>query len=172
MIRSINRQTSEQATQVLERIHTDAWGPYRTPSLVGETYFFSFTDDYSRKSWVYTTDARSKLCDIFTEFKVQVELETNKRIKAIRCGNISEYKALAARYGRDYGIKFEFTTTYTPEQNGVSERLNRSLVTAARTMLADAKLPACFWADAIRTACYLGNRTTIGPDEKTPEEAY
>ena len=83
MVRSISRQTPEQATKVLERVHTDAWGPYRVPSLAGKTYFFSFTDDYSRKSWVYTTNARSKLRDIFTEFKVQVELKTNEKIKAI-----------------------------------------------------------------------------------------
>lgn len=172
MVRVINRQPSERAIQPLERIHTDAWGPYRIPSLAGDTYFFSFTDDYSRKSWVYTTNARAKLRDIFTEFKVQVELETNTKIKAIRCDNISEFKSLAARFGKDYGIQFEFTTTYTPEQNGVSERLNRSLVTAARTMLADAKLPACFWADAVKTASYLRNRTPIGPKNKTPEEAY
>ena len=172
LVRSINRQSPEQASQVLERIYTDAWGPYRVPSISGERYFFSFTDDYSRKSWVYMTDARAKLHNIFTEFKVQVELETNARIKKVRCDNISEYKALAAKFGKDYGIRFEFTTTYTPEQNGVSERLNRSLVTAARTMLADANLPAVFWAEAIKTACYLRNRTPIGPEEKTPEEAY
>ena len=84
MIRSISRQTPERATQVLEWSHTDAWGPCRVPSLAGKTYFFSFfTDNYSRKSWVYTTNARSNLRDIFTEFKVQVELETNQTIKAI-----------------------------------------------------------------------------------------
>ena len=172
MVRSINRQAPERASQVLERIHTDAWGPYRVSSITGDKYFFSFTDDHSRKSWVYMTNTRAKLHDIFTEFKVQVELEAGTRIKNVRCDNISEYKALAARFGKNYGIRFEFTTTYTPEQNGVSERLNRSLVTTARTMLADANLPACFWAEAIKTACYLRNRTPIGPNNKTPEEVY
>lgn len=152
MTRSINRQPSERASQVLGHIHTDAWGPYQVLSLTGDKYFFSFTDDHSRKSWVYVTNARAKLHDIFMEFKVKVELETGARIKAVRCDNISEYKALATKFEKDYGIQFEFTTTYTPEQNGVSERLNRSLVTVARTMLADAKLPASFWAEAIRTA--------------------
>lgn len=172
MTRVINRQSPERALRVLGRIYTDAWGPYRVPSLAGDTYFFTFTDDYSRKSWVYTTNSRAKLREIFTEFKVQVELETSAKIQIVRCDNISEYKALAIMFGKNYGIQFEFTTTYTPEQNGVSERLNRSLVTAARTMLSDAKLPARFWADAVKTACYLRNRTPIGPDGKTPEEAY
>lgn len=172
MIRSINRQPPERTLQVLGRIHTDAWGPYRVPSITGDKYFFSFTDDYSRKSWVYVTNARAKLHDIFTEFKIKVELESGAKIKAVRCDNISEYKALATKFEKGYGIQFEFTTTYTPEQNGVSERLNRSLVTLARTMLADAKLPARFWAEAIKTACYLRNRTPIGPNERTPEEVY
>ena len=172
MTRVINRQSPERALRVLGRIYTDAWGPYRVPSLAGDTYFFTFTDDYSRKSWVYTTNSRAKLRDIFTEFKVQVELETSAKIQIVRCDNISEYKALAVMFGKDYGIQFEFTTTYTPEQNGVSERLNRSLVTAARTMLSDAKLPVRFWADAVKTACYLRNRTPIGPNGITPEEAY
>jgi hypothetical protein len=61
---------------------------------------------------------------------------------------------------------------YTPEQNGVSERLNRSLVTVARAMLQGAGLPVRFWGDAVITACYLRNRTPIGPNGKTLEEAY
>ena len=172
MTRTINRQAPARATTVLQRIHTDAWGPYRVPALNGDTYFFTFTDDFSRKTWVYATDSRAKLRTIFTEFKVRAELETGKKIQKIRCDNISEYKALAQLFGNGYGLDFEFTTTYTPEQNGVAERLNRSLVTAARTMLADAKLPAKFWAEAVKTACYIRNRTPIGPDGKTPHEAY
>ena len=72
MVCSINRKSQERASQVFESIHTDAWGPYRVPLISGDKYFFSFTDDYSRKSRVYMTNARAKLHDIFTEFKVQV----------------------------------------------------------------------------------------------------
>jgi hypothetical protein len=61
---------------------------------------------------------------------------------------------------------------YTPEQNGVSERLNRSLISVARAMLLDAKLPIRFWGEAVTTASYLRNRTPISPEGKTPEEAY
>lgn len=85
---------------MLERIYTDAWGPYRVSSITGDKYFFSFTDDHSKKSWVYMTNIRAKLHDMFTEVKVQVELETGARIKNVRCDNISEYKVLAAKYGK------------------------------------------------------------------------
>ena len=61
MTLEINWQSPEQALRVIGRIYTDAWGPYRVRSLAGNTYFFAFTDDYSRKSWVYTTNSRANL---------------------------------------------------------------------------------------------------------------
>ena len=70
------------------------------------------------------------------------------------------------------GIALELTTVYTPEQNGVSERLNRSLITMARSMLLQAKLPPRFWGEAVIAACYLRNRIAIGPGGKSPEEAF
>jgi transposase InsO family protein len=132
----------------------------------------TFTDDYTRKSWVYLTESRKELRTVFIQFKTRVELESGHKIKAIRCDNAPEYRSLGDLLQRDYGIQFEYTTVYTPEQNGVSERLNRSLVAVARAMLQGAGLPARFWGDAVITACYLRNRTLIGPDGKTLEEAY
>ena len=171
-VKIVNRVAPERANTPLQRIHSDFWGPYSVPTLLGDTYILTFTDDYTRKSWVYFTKARSNLRTLFTEFKTLVELESGYKIKAVRCDNASEYKALGDLFLRDYGIQFEYTTPYTPEQNGVAERLNRSLITMARSMLLDAKLPIRFWGDAVATACYLRNRTPIGPEGKTPEEAY
>src|ERR1700722_4968143 len=71
-----------------------------------------------------------------------------------------------------FGIKFEYTTVYTPEQNGVAERLNRTLAQLARGMILDAQLPTWMWAYAVEAACYIRNRTPIGPKGMTPEEAY
>ena len=72
----------------------------------------------------------------------------------------------------DYGVQFEYTTPYTPEQNGVFEQLNRVLITIARAMLLDARLPLTFWGDAVTIASYFRNRTPIGLGGITPEEAY
>jgi len=171
-VRVINRKSPERATALLQRIHTDFWGPYSIPTLQGDTYILTFTDDYTRKSWVYLTKSRKELHTVFIQFKTRVELELGHKIRAIRCDNAPEYRSLGDLLQRDYGVQFEYTTVYTPEQNGVSERLNRSLVTVARAMLQGAGLPARFWGDAVITACYLRNRTPIGPDGKTPEEAY
>jgi hypothetical protein len=101
-----------------------------------------------------------------------VELELGHKIKAIYYNNASKYRALGALLLNDYSIQFEYTTIYTPKQNRVSERLNRSLILVARAMLLDAKLPIRFWGEAMLIASYLWNRTPIGPNGKTPEEAY
>ncbi|GJX85088.1 ribonuclease H-like domain-containing protein [Tanacetum coccineum] len=61
------------------------------------------------------------------------------------------------------GIKREYSNARTPQQNGVAERKNRTLIEAARTMLADSFLPNTFWAEAVSTACYVLNRVLRGP---------
>nr|GFD03369.1 putative ribonuclease H-like domain-containing protein [Tanacetum cinerariifolium] len=69
------------------------------------------------------------------------------------------------------GIKREFSIARTPQQNGVAERKNKTLIEAARTMLVNSKLPITFWAEAINIACYVLNRTlVIKPHNKTPYE--
>ena len=101
----------------------------------------TFTDDYTRKSWVYLTKSRKELHTVFIQFKTRVELESGHKIRAIRCDNAPEYRSLGDLLQRDHGIQFEYTTVYTPKQNRVLERLNRSLVTVARAMLQGARLP-------------------------------
>jgi transposase InsO family protein len=144
IVRVVNRKAPERATALLERIHSDFWGPYSIPTLEGDIYILTFTDDYTRKSWVYLTKTRKQLRTVFIQFKALVELESGHKIKAIYCNNTSEYKSLGALLLDDYNIQFEYTTIYTPKQNGVSERLNRSLISVARAILLDAKLPVRF----------------------------
>jgi hypothetical protein len=174
-VRVINRQTPERATMPLERIHTDIWGPFPIPGRSGAIHMITFTDDYSRKSWIYNTHNRTSLHFVFRSFKRERELESlaaGWRIQSVRCDNGPEYLRLGAEMHAKFGIKFEYTSTYWPEQNGVSERLNRALVQIARGMLHDAHLPIKLWEEAIETACYLRNRAPIGPGGLTPEEAY
>ena len=72
------------------------------------------------------------------------------------------------------GIHHELTVPHTPEQNGVAERMNRTLIESARSMLAHAGLPHCYWAEAVSTAAYLKNRTVTMAFEKvaTPYERW
>ncbi|GJT47042.1 ribonuclease H-like domain-containing protein [Tanacetum coccineum] len=74
---------------------------------------------------------------------------------------------------REKGIKREYSVARTPQQNGVAERKNRTLIKAAKTMLGDSKLPTTFWAEAVSTACYIQNRVLIvKPHNKTPYELF
>ena len=116
-IRVINRQTPERATRPLERIHTDMWGPIAIPTKQGAQYIITFTDDYSRKSWVYFVEKRSELRTVFLQFKAERELEHQQggyKIQKVRCDNGPEYRALGREMHAEYGIIFEYTTTYTP----------------------------------------------------------
>jgi hypothetical protein len=148
----------------------DWWGPFSVPSLEGHTNMLTATCEASRRTWVFF-GARRDLRRLFTEFKNTVELETGLRIKVVRTDNAPEFRALGALWAIQ-GVQFEFTSFYTPEQNGVPERLNRTLITVARAMILEAKLPLKFWAEAASTVCYIRNRTPVGPEGKTLLEAY
>lgn len=171
-IRVQNRIAPERSLRPLARVFSDFWGPYRVPAITGEEYMLTFTDDYTRKSWVTLTRNRRELPFVFAKWRAFVELQSNHKLLALRSDNAQEYKSLGDSILTPNGIAVELTTVYTPEQNGVSERLNRSLITMARSMLLEAKLPARFWGYAVIAACYLRNRMAIGPEDKTPEEAF
>ncbi|GJR97501.1 putative ribonuclease H-like domain-containing protein, partial [Tanacetum coccineum] len=96
------------------------------------------------------------------------------RVKVIRCDNGTEFKnRVMNQFCEIKGIKREFSVARTPQQNRVAERKNRTLIEAAKTMLADLKLPTTFWAEAVNTACYVQNRMlVIKPHNKTPIELF
>jgi hypothetical protein len=173
--RTINRDASERTTKPLQRVYTDFWGPYSVPTPTGARYILTFTDDYTRRSWIYLTRTRTELYDRFREWQMTAERQSNEKLQAIRCDNAGEYQALAARLRQENGVVLEFTTPYTPEQNGVAERLNRTLTTKIRAMLAEAELPQWLWGEAAYAACYLHNRTPrhyAGDRVATPKEMW
>ncbi|GJU39332.1 putative ribonuclease H-like domain-containing protein [Tanacetum coccineum] len=104
--------------------------------------------------------------------KTHVEAETSSTNP--ECDNGTEFKnKVMNQFCEMKGIKREFSVARTPQQNGVAERKNRTLIEAARTMLADSKLPTTFWAEAVNTACYVQNRVlVIKPHNKTPYELF
>ena len=171
MTRIINRNPPERATRRLERVYSDFWGPYRVPNNQGTKYFVSFTDEATGYSDVYL-GARSELEKLFRMFKNRAEIETGERIRTLRCDNALEYEKLA-RTILPEGIVVEFTTAYTPEQNGVAERLNRTLMQMVSAMQMWSGLPRSFWGDAVLSANYLKNRLPSKRfDMKTPYEMW
>ncbi|GJW01215.1 retrovirus-related pol polyprotein from transposon TNT 1-94 [Tanacetum coccineum] len=167
------KTSNSRSVYVLELVHSDVW---QAPvlSLGGAKYFVSFIDDYSRRCWVYPIKKKSDVFEVFKVYKARVELDSGKKIKCLRTDNGGEYTGDEFdTFCRQEGIKRQFTTAYTPQQNGVAERMNRTLLERARAMLATASLGKSFWAEAVNTACYVINRSpSTAVELKTPMEMW
>ena len=108
------------------------------------------------------------------EWKASPEKSSRHKVKTLRTDNGGEFTSTELEnYLKTEGVKHELTVPKTPEQNGVAERLNRTLVEAVRAMLIQTKLPQRFWVEALLTAVYLHNRSpTKGVTDMTPFEAW
>ncbi|GJT97531.1 putative ribonuclease H-like domain-containing protein [Tanacetum coccineum] len=156
----------------LQLLHMDLFGPTSVRSLNHKTYCLVITDDFSRFSWVFFLRTKDETSGILKDFIRQIENQLNQKVKTIRCDNGTEFKNKdVIEFCGSKGIKREYSNARTPQQNGVAERKNRTLIEAARTMLADSFLPNTFWAEAVSTACYVFNRVLVTkPHNKTPYE--
>ncbi|GJW46750.1 putative ribonuclease H-like domain-containing protein, partial [Tanacetum coccineum] len=125
-------------------------------------------------TWVFFLASKDETIGIFKRFITKIENLVDKKVKIIRCDNGTEFKnRVMSEFCEEKGIKKEFSAARTPQQNGVAERRNRTLIEAARTMLADSKLPTTFWAEVVNTACYVRNRVLIVKSHnKTPYELF
>ncbi|GJV76185.1 putative ribonuclease H-like domain-containing protein, partial [Tanacetum coccineum] len=157
-------------SEPLQLLHMDLFGPTSIRSIDHKYYCLVITDDYSRFCWVFFLEHKDETYPILKDFINLVENQLNKKVKAIRCDNGTEFKnAHIIELCGSKGIKRDYSNARTPQQNGVAERKNRTLIEAARTMLADSKLPTMFWTEAVRTACYVLNRVLVtSPHNKTP----
>ncbi|KAL9437863.1 hypothetical protein AB3S75_023687 [Citrus x aurantiifolia] len=127
---------SWRAKNVLVLIHSDICGPIKPSSNRGKKYLITFIDDYTRKTWVNFLQEKSEAFGIFKSFKARVENETRKTIKTLRTDRDGEYYSKAfENFCINHGIRRELTTTYTPQQNGVSERKNRTILNMVRSLL-------------------------------------
>lgn len=165
---------SQGTSSLLEVVHTDLCGPMRTESIGGARYLLTFTDDYSRWTEFYLLRNKSEVTTKFMEYKNLAETHTGMKIKAIQSDNGREF----VNMGMDHilkksGIRNRLTAPYTPQQNGVAERKNRTLIEPARCMLIDSGLPTSFWGEAVATACYIRNRCiTKALGIETPHERW
>ncbi|GKA11550.1 putative ribonuclease H-like domain-containing protein [Tanacetum coccineum] len=156
----------------LELLHMDLFGPVSVESINKKKYCLVVTDDFSRFSWVFFLASKDETNEILYKFITGLENQLNHKVKIIRSDHGTEFKNHAMNvFCAKKGIKREFSVARTPQQNGVAERKNRTLIEAARTMLADSLLPIPFWAEAVNTACYVLNRVLVTkPQNKTPYE--
>lgn len=165
---------TSRAKGLLDLIHSDVCGKVGSPSLAGAEYFLTFIDSHSHYTWVYILKRKSQVFETFKRWQALVENYTGRRIKTFRTDGGGEFTSTEfSRHLENSGVRHEVTIPRTPEQNGVAERMNRTLMESVRSMLADSGLPKQFWAEALSTATYLRNRspTTTLPGV-TPEEVW
>jgi transposase InsO family protein len=143
----------------LELLHMDLFGLIAYISIDGGKYCLVIVDDYSRFTWVFFLQEKSQTQETLKGFLRQAQNEFGLRIKKIRSDNRMEFKnSQIEGFLEEVGIKHEFSSPYTPQQNGVVERKNRTLLDMARTMLGEYKTPDRFWVEVINTACYSINQ--------------
>ncbi|GJS76478.1 putative ribonuclease H-like domain-containing protein [Tanacetum coccineum] len=120
------------------------------------------------------SSTKDETSGILKSFITGIENLVDHKVKVIRCDNGTEFKNKEMnQFCEMKGILRQFSVARTPQQNGVAKRRNRTLIEAARTMLADSKLPTTFWAEAVNTACYVQNRVlVVKPHNKTPYELF
>jgi hypothetical protein len=136
-------------------------------------YFITFIDDYSRYGHIYLISHKSEALKCFEAYLNEVENKLERKVKTLRTDRGREYlsdqfKELCEKKG----IVRQLTMPYTPQQNGVAERRNRTLMDMVRSMMAQASLPVSFWGDALLTAAYLLNRVPSKSVELTPYELW
>ncbi len=163
-----------RAKKILELVHTDVCGKLCPKSAGGAEYFVTFIDDKSRNVWLYVLKSKAEEFFKFRDWKVLVECQTGQKLKTLRSYNGGEYTSGEyADYLRSQGIRHELTVPKNPQQNGVSERFNQTLMESTRSMLAGSGLPKKLWAEILSTAVYLGNRSpTKAVERMTPFEAF
>jgi transposase InsO family protein len=146
-------------TRPLEMLHMDLFGPITYISIGGNKYDIIIIDDYSRFTWVFVLQDKSETQEVLNKFLKRAQNKFDAKVKRIRSDNGTEFKKTQVEDFLDKeGIKHEFSAPYTPQQNGVDERKNRTLIEMARTMLDENKTPDRFWAEAINTVCHATNR--------------
>jgi transposase InsO family protein len=171
---AIPKSTNWKSSKILELIHSDICGPITPASNGNRRYILTFIDDFSRKTWAYMLVEKSSALEYFKKFRSMVEKESNEVICCLRTDRGGEFNSLDFRnYCEENGIKRQLTAAYTPQQNGIAERKNRTLMDMVRSMLSCREIPKEFWPEAVNWAIYILNRSpTAALNNITPEEAW
>ncbi|GJW99781.1 retrovirus-related pol polyprotein from transposon TNT 1-94 [Tanacetum coccineum] len=168
--KSFKTKTTPSSKIRLQILHMDLCGLMRVESFNGKKYVLVIVDDYSRYTWTHFLRSKGETLEVLIDFLKLVQRGLYAQVRIVRTDKGTKFlnKTLHAYFTQE-GIEHQTSTTRTPEQNGIVERQNHTLVEAARTMLNAAKVPLFFWAKAIATKCFTHNRSLVIPlHEKTP----
>lgn len=163
-----------RASRKLGLIHSDLCGPMSVPSANGNKYLMTFIDDYTRMCWVYLLKDKSQVFSTFRNFHLWIKNETQLNIGTLRTDNGGEYTSHEfKKYLLDNGIKHQTTVPYNPQQNGVVERMNRTILNIVRFMMFFNNVKLMFWGEAVLCAIYINNRSpSAALHNKTPYEVW
>ena len=160
---NMSKKGARRSTELLEIIHTDICSP--DIDVHGQKYYITFIDDFSRFMYLYVLQNKQEALDVFKVFKAEVEKQTGKQIKIVRSDRGGEYYGRYtedgqapgpfAKFLEENGIVAQYTMPGSPDQNGVAERRNRTLLDMVRSMISSSKLPKSLWIDALKTAVYI-----------------
>jgi hypothetical protein len=135
-------RSDNKAKGVLDIVHSDMCGPMKTTSLSRYVHYVSFIDDFSHKNWIYFLKTKSEVFNKFKEFKALVENISEKKRKTLRSDNGGEFTSDDFKaFCGEVGIKRELTTPYSPQQNGVAERKNRTITVAGNGIVPEEHVP-------------------------------
>jgi hypothetical protein len=154
------KRASWHTSGPLQLVHSDLCGPLSSPSFSGYKYFLTFIDDFSRRTWVYFLKLKSEFFDKFLAYRALVEKQSGHQIQRLRTDNGGEYvNNNFTSYYTTHGIQMQHIVPYTPHQNGVVERKNRTLKEMANCMIQSKGLSLKYWAEAIKFQNYIVNHT-------------
>jgi len=172
------KKEATRSTQLLEIVHTDIYGPFDVNSFKKEIYFITFIDDYSRYNYIYLLHEKSQQVDVLEIYLNEVKRQLDMKVKVVMFDRCSEYYGRYdetgkhpgpfAKFLQKRGICAQYTMPGTPQQNGVSERRNRTLMDTVRSMLRNLTLPVSSWMYALKTTMYSLNRIPSKVIPKTP----
>lgn len=139
----------------LELIHSDTSGTIRTPNIHRYTSYVIFIDDFTRYTFIYLLKSKNEVLEKFKQFKTMIENQLDHKIKAFRSDNGTEFTNNAFKqFCTSNGIRLETSNTDTPQQNGVAERMNRTIRESATALLTDMNVSPFFWPYAVHTSVY------------------
>ena len=144
-------------------------GPFSVYARGGYEYFITFTDDHLRYGYVYLMKKKSKVLDKFKEFKAESEKQLGRHIKSIHSDRDGQYMSIElVSFLKEHEILSQFSAPETPQQNGVVERRNRTLLDMIRSMMSFSTLPLSFWGYALETTTYILNMAPSSQYQRHP----
>lgn len=171
---SFPKKSSWRASKNLQLIHADICGPITPESIGHKRYLLTFIDDRSRKMWSYIIAEKSEAFEKFKSYKASVEKESGLFVCCLRTDRGGEFCSKEFdEFCKTHGIKRQLTAAYTPQQNGVAERRNQTIMNLVRSTLSERRMPKEFWAEGVKWITYVLNRSpTTALEDQTPEEAW